>query len=165
MTFRFHPAAEAEHLLQIQFYESRHRGLGARYRDQFLQTMDRVCKRPVGMRLRIHRIFGAQGFRARSHRASSIVSAVGPYKCSQSLIIGGGLITGWVAQRRHVVNILHYIHAHWLGALVSVSAAVSGWAITHWLASLLLQFMSDRELTLDTIQQHGNVGIWGRKQE
>jgi hypothetical protein len=28
MTFRFHPAAEAEHLEQIAFYESRRQGLG-----------------------------------------------------------------------------------------------------------------------------------------
>jgi len=37
MTYRFHPAAEAEHLGQIAFYESRRKGLGGRYRDHFLK--------------------------------------------------------------------------------------------------------------------------------
>lgn len=46
MTYRFHPAAEAEHLRQIQFYEARHRGLGARYLNEFVQTMERVCEAP-----------------------------------------------------------------------------------------------------------------------
>jgi hypothetical protein len=36
VTYRFHPAAEAEHLRQIQFYQARHRGLGERYLSQFM---------------------------------------------------------------------------------------------------------------------------------
>lgn len=32
MNYRFHPAAEVEYLEQVAFYESRERGLGARYR-------------------------------------------------------------------------------------------------------------------------------------
>lgn len=47
MIYRFHPAAEAEHLGQIAFYESRRRGLGARYRDHFLNTIQRVCEQPA----------------------------------------------------------------------------------------------------------------------
>ncbi len=47
MNYRFHPAAEAEHLGQIAFYESRRKGLGARYRRYFLQMMQRVCERPA----------------------------------------------------------------------------------------------------------------------
>ncbi len=47
MTYRFHPAAEAEHLEQIAFYESRLRGLGARYREHFLQTIQKVCEAPA----------------------------------------------------------------------------------------------------------------------
>lgn len=39
MNYRFHPAAEAEHLEQITFYESRQRGLGARYREHFLHDI------------------------------------------------------------------------------------------------------------------------------
>jgi hypothetical protein len=31
VNYGFHPAAEAEHLEQIAFYESRQQGLGARY--------------------------------------------------------------------------------------------------------------------------------------
>lgn len=44
MNYGFHPAAEAEHLEQIAFYESRQRGLGARYRDHFLKTVKNVCE-------------------------------------------------------------------------------------------------------------------------
>lgn len=47
MIYRFHPAAEAEHLEQIAFYESRQPGLGARYREHFMQTMHRVCETPA----------------------------------------------------------------------------------------------------------------------
>jgi hypothetical protein len=43
MNYGFHPAAEAEHLEQIAFYESRQQGLGARYRDHFLKTIENVC--------------------------------------------------------------------------------------------------------------------------
>jgi hypothetical protein len=42
MTYRFHPAAEAEHLGQIAFYESRRKGLGGRYRDHFLKIVQGV---------------------------------------------------------------------------------------------------------------------------
>ncbi|MGH8227253.1 MAG: type II toxin-antitoxin system RelE/ParE family toxin [Steroidobacteraceae bacterium] len=47
MSYRFHPAAEAEHLEQIAFYESQRTGLGARYREHFLQLMQRVCEHPT----------------------------------------------------------------------------------------------------------------------
>jgi toxin ParE1/3/4 len=47
MNYCFHPAAEAEHLEQIAFYESRREGLGARYREQFLHVMRRVCEQPA----------------------------------------------------------------------------------------------------------------------
>jgi toxin ParE1/3/4 len=47
MTYRFHPAAEAEHLGQIAFYESRRKGLGGRYRDHFLKIVQGVCERPA----------------------------------------------------------------------------------------------------------------------
>jgi toxin ParE1/3/4 len=43
VNYGFHPAAEAEHLEQIAFYESRQQGLGARYRDHFLKTIENVC--------------------------------------------------------------------------------------------------------------------------
>ena len=47
MNYGFHPSAEAEHLEQVAFYESRQQGLGARYRDHFLRTMQRVCEAPT----------------------------------------------------------------------------------------------------------------------
>lgn len=46
MNYRFHPAAETEHLEQIAFYESRQPGLGARYRERFLQAIRYVCDSP-----------------------------------------------------------------------------------------------------------------------
>jgi toxin ParE1/3/4 len=47
MNYRFHPAAEAEHLEQIVFYESRQQGLGSRYRTHFLRTIERICEAPA----------------------------------------------------------------------------------------------------------------------
>lgn len=38
MTYRFHPAAEAEHLGQIAFHESRQRSLDGRYRDHRIEA-------------------------------------------------------------------------------------------------------------------------------
>jgi hypothetical protein len=42
----FHPTAEAEHLAEVAFYESRRAGLGARYLASFNATMERVCSDP-----------------------------------------------------------------------------------------------------------------------
>jgi toxin ParE1/3/4 len=47
MNYRFHPVAEAEHLEQIVFYESRQQGLGSRYRTHFLRTIERICEAPA----------------------------------------------------------------------------------------------------------------------
>jgi len=47
MNYSFHPAAEAEHLEQIAFYETRRKGLGARYREHFLRVIQSVCERPA----------------------------------------------------------------------------------------------------------------------
>jgi hypothetical protein len=47
MNYGFHPAAEAEYLEQIAFYEACQRGLGARYRDYFLRTIRKVCEAPT----------------------------------------------------------------------------------------------------------------------
>jgi plasmid stabilization system protein ParE len=47
MNYGFHPAAEAEHLDQIAFYESRQRGLGARYRDHFMKAIETACAAPT----------------------------------------------------------------------------------------------------------------------
>jgi toxin ParE1/3/4 len=47
MNYRFHPAAEAEHLEQIAFYETRQQGLGARYREHFLHAVQKVCETPA----------------------------------------------------------------------------------------------------------------------
>ena len=46
MKYCFHPAAEAEHLEQVAFYESRQRGLGSRYRTHFLRVIQRICDTP-----------------------------------------------------------------------------------------------------------------------
>lgn len=47
MKVRFHPAAEAEHLGQVVFYESREHGLGKRYLDYFQQTIMAICESPA----------------------------------------------------------------------------------------------------------------------
>lgn len=46
MSYSFHPAAEAEHLESVAFYESRQAGLGASYLTEFEKTMIRVCEAP-----------------------------------------------------------------------------------------------------------------------
>ena len=51
MRYFFHPAAEAEHLAEVSFYESRRKGLGARYLASFGAAIERVCSDPTGFRI------------------------------------------------------------------------------------------------------------------
>ena len=44
MSYSFHPAAEAEHLESVAFYESKQPGLGAAYLAEFENAMKRVCE-------------------------------------------------------------------------------------------------------------------------
>ena len=46
MSYQFHPAAEAEHLETVAYYETRQPGLGASYLSEFESVMDRVCEAP-----------------------------------------------------------------------------------------------------------------------
>ena len=46
MSYEFHPAAEAEHLETIAYYESKSPGLGAMYLAGFGQVMKTVCEAP-----------------------------------------------------------------------------------------------------------------------
>ncbi len=46
MSYLFHPAAEAEHLESVAFYESKQPGLGAAYLAEFENAMKRVCEGP-----------------------------------------------------------------------------------------------------------------------
>ena len=46
MNYFFHPAAEAEHLESIAYYESKRSGLGATYLAEFEQLMTVVCEAP-----------------------------------------------------------------------------------------------------------------------
>ena len=46
MTYRFHPAAEAEHLESVAWYETRRAGLGARYLAEFERTLEQVQENP-----------------------------------------------------------------------------------------------------------------------
>ena len=43
MSYLLHPAAEAEHLESVAFYESKQPGLGAAYLAEFENVMKRVC--------------------------------------------------------------------------------------------------------------------------
>jgi plasmid stabilization system protein ParE len=60
MSFFFHPAAEAEHLEIIAYFESKRPGLGATYLAEFEQVMGIVCESPhrypVEMRPAVRRI-------------------------------------------------------------------------------------------------------------
>ena len=51
MSYLFHPAAEAEHLESIAYYESKRAGLGASYLAEFEITMRIVCKSPHRFRI------------------------------------------------------------------------------------------------------------------
>lgn len=46
MSYFFHPAAEAEHLESVAFYETRRAGLGASYLASFEAAMERVAEAP-----------------------------------------------------------------------------------------------------------------------
>ena len=46
MNYYFHPAAEAEHLETVAYYESKRPGLGASYLAEFENIMTGVCKSP-----------------------------------------------------------------------------------------------------------------------
>ena len=46
MSYFFHPAAQAEHLESIAYYESKRPGLGAMYLAEFETIMAFVCKNP-----------------------------------------------------------------------------------------------------------------------
>ena len=46
MSYFFHPAAEAEHLESIAYYESKRPGLGAIYLAEFENIMEHVCEKP-----------------------------------------------------------------------------------------------------------------------
>ena len=46
MTYHFHPAAEAEHLEAVAYYESRRFGLGAIYLSEFESVLRRICEGP-----------------------------------------------------------------------------------------------------------------------
>ncbi len=51
MRYFFHPAAEGEHLAEVSFYESRRKGLGARYLASFDAAIERVCVDPTAFRI------------------------------------------------------------------------------------------------------------------
>ena len=48
---RFHPAAEAEHLDTIAFYESRQPGLGGSYLHEFEAALSRISESPTRYRI------------------------------------------------------------------------------------------------------------------
>lgn len=65
MKHAFHPAAEAEHLEQVAFYESRQAGLGMRYHAEVMAALERAyespqrfaVERPSGLRRLVLRQF------------------------------------------------------------------------------------------------------------
>ncbi len=46
MSYYFHPAAEAEYLEVIAYFESKRAGLGASYLAEFERTLSTVCEAP-----------------------------------------------------------------------------------------------------------------------
>ena len=46
MSYFFHPAAAAEHLESVAFFEFKKPGLGASYLAEFKNVLDKVCKFP-----------------------------------------------------------------------------------------------------------------------
>ena len=46
MTYQFHPAAEAEHLETVAYYETQQSGLGESYLSEFESVLERVCEAP-----------------------------------------------------------------------------------------------------------------------
>jgi len=46
MSYVFHPAAEAEHLESVAYFESKRSGLGASYLGEFEKVLGQVCGSP-----------------------------------------------------------------------------------------------------------------------
>lgn len=46
MSYQFHPAAEAEHLETVPYYETLQAGLGTSYLAEFESVLERVCEAP-----------------------------------------------------------------------------------------------------------------------
>ena len=46
MSYYFHPAAEAEHLESVAYFESKRAGLGASYLAEFERIMGTACEAP-----------------------------------------------------------------------------------------------------------------------
>ena len=51
MNYEFHPAAEAEHLEIVAYYESRQAGLGATYLADFETAITGICRYPKRFRV------------------------------------------------------------------------------------------------------------------
>ena len=51
MSYYFHPAAEAEHLESVAYYESKRPSLGAFYLDEFESIIEPACETPHRYRI------------------------------------------------------------------------------------------------------------------
>jgi toxin ParE1/3/4 len=56
MTYEFHPAAEAEFLESVGYYESHVPGLGGAFIDEFEALIDLICEAPNSGKLSANRI-------------------------------------------------------------------------------------------------------------
>ena len=54
MTYYFHPAAEAEHLESVAYFESKRPGLGATYLTEFEKILKEVCKSPTRYAIKLN---------------------------------------------------------------------------------------------------------------
>ena len=60
MNYSFHPAAEAEHLETVAYYESQQAGLGASYLARFENLMLDICQSPQRYPIEKNLIFDAK---------------------------------------------------------------------------------------------------------
>ncbi len=61
MSYFFHPAAEAEHLEIVAYYESNRPGLGAAYLAEFEGVMAGICESPHRYPVEKNLISGEEG--------------------------------------------------------------------------------------------------------
>ena len=57
-----------------------------------------------------------------------------------------------------------YFEAHWLQWLIGFCVVVLTWAGTNWLGKPLIDFLADRQRTLEALELHGGVG-WQSSEE
>ena len=55
------------------------------------------------------------------------------------------------------MSLIAYFQVHWLDWLSGGLAAAAVWIAAQWIAKPIVEFLSDRRLAIEVVQQHGSV--------